>query len=234
MGSPPSHPELLDWLAADLVESGWRMKSLHRRIILSSAYRQSSRHDARAAAIDAESVLLWRYPPRRLEAEQLRDSILRASGKLDPRMGGPGYEVFEPNTNYVRVYEPKSSFGPAEWRRMIYQRKPRKEQDSTFGAFDCPDGTRPAPRRAVSTSAIQALNLLNSPFIAEQAAFFAGRVEAEAGGDRAEAVRRAFRIALARGPSPDEARAAGDLAAAHGLAAVCRALFNSNEFVHIE
>ena len=134
---------------------------MHRLIMLSSTYRQASRSDAAAAAKDAADRLLWRFAPRRLEAEPIRDAMLWASGALDLRMGGPGYDVFEPNTNYVKVYTPKQSFGPAEWRRMVYQNKPRMRQDATFGEFDCPDSSQTTARRNVSTTALQALNLLN-------------------------------------------------------------------------
>ena len=143
-GGQPSHPELLDWLADEFKRQGWRLKPLHRAILLSSTYRQASARNDQAAAIDAGNRLLWRFSPRRLEAEAIRDGVLSTSGVLDLGMGGPGYEVFEPNTNYVKVYTPKQSFTPAEWRRMIYQNKPRLQQDSTFGAFDCPDASQAA------------------------------------------------------------------------------------------
>ena len=94
---------------------------------------------------DAGTTLLWRYPPRRLEAEAIRDAVLAVSGKLDLTMGGPGFEVFKPNENYVRVYEPKETWGQAEWRRMVYALKIRSQQDATFGAFDCPDGGADRP-----------------------------------------------------------------------------------------
>ena len=103
--------------------------------------------NAEALAKDADSRLLWRFPPRRLEAEAVRDSVLTASGAIDLAMYGPGYSVFEPNANYVRVYEPKSRFSRAEWRRMVYMFKVRMEQDAVFGAFDCPDAGQPSPRR---------------------------------------------------------------------------------------
>jgi hypothetical protein len=119
-GVKPSHPELLDWLASEFMANGWSMKHIHRLIVLSHTYRQSGRSTPRGKAVDAASRLLWRYPPRRLEAEALRDSILAVSGRLDMRMGGPGFDLFEPNTNYVKVYTPKKDFGPAEFRRMIY------------------------------------------------------------------------------------------------------------------
>jgi len=143
-GGAPSHPALLDWLASELVEPAnpadrWRLKHLHRLIVTSRTYRQATAARPEALAVDAGSRLLWRYPPRRLEAEPLRDAILAVSGSLDRRMGGPGFDLFEPNANYVKVYVTKTAFTPAEFRRMVYQSKPRAELDTFFGAFDCPD-----------------------------------------------------------------------------------------------
>ena len=109
---PPSHPELLEWLAAAYVDGGWRLKPIHRLIVTSATYRQSSRIDEKAQAIDGGNRLLWRMSPRRLEAESIRDAILAASGKLDARMGGPGYNVWEKNTNYVAIYKPRAELGP--------------------------------------------------------------------------------------------------------------------------
>jgi hypothetical protein len=174
---------------------------------------------------------LWRYPPRRLEAEPLRDAVLLVSGNLDLRMGGPGFDLFEPNTNYVKVYVPKQQLGPSEWRRMIYQSKWRMQVDDVFGSFDCPDAGQIAPRRNVSTTPLQALNLLNSRFMVQQAQVFAARIEREAGPEVDAQVRRGFRLAFQRAPSPGESAAAVHLAREHGLAAVCRALFNANEFL---
>ncbi|QDU19961.1 DUF1549 and DUF1553 domain-containing protein [Urbifossiella limnaea] len=228
-GGRPSHPELLDWLAAELVEHGWSLKHVHRLIVTSDTYRQASANRPDAAAKDAQSRLLWRYPPRRLEAEVLRDAVLAVSGKLDRTMYGPGFDLFEPNTNYVRVYTPKTTFGPAEFRRMVYQHRPRMQPDDTFGAFDCPDGGQVAPRRNVSITPLQALNLLNSPFVVQQAGFFAARVEKDA-----DPVASAFRLAFQRAPRADELAAARELVAKHGLPALCRALLNANEFVFVD
>jgi len=228
-GGRPSHPELLDWLASELVEKGWSLKHVHRLIVTSDTYRQASAHRPDAAAKDAQARLLWRFPPRRLEAEVLRDSMLAVSGKLDPTMYGPGFDLFEPNTNYVRVYTPKTTFGPAEFRRMVYQHRPRMQPDDTFGAFDCPDGGQVAPRRTVSITPLQALNLLNSPFVVQQAGFFAGRVEKDA-----DPVVGAFRLAFQRSPRAEELAAARELVAKHGLPALCRALLNANEFVFVD
>ena len=236
MGARPTHPQLLDWLATELVRQGWRLKPIHRLIVTSATYRQASASRPTEMAADADSTLLWRYPPRRLEAEAIRDSILFVSGKLDlpaRGAGGPGFNVFKPNDNYVRVYDPKDQFGPPEWRRMVYQFKPRSQQDGTFGAFDCPDAGQTMPRRTTSTTPLQALNLLNGPFVVQQAGFFAERVKAEAGNERARQAERAFLHAFGRLPTETERDAAVTLVREHGLAALCRAIFNANEFVYV-
>jgi len=232
-GAAPSHPDLLDWLARAYIASGWRLKPIHRLIVTSAAYRQSNRFDAAAAAIDRDNRLLWRKSPRRLEAESIRDAILAASGQLDGRMGGPGYNIWENNTNYVAIYKPRAELSAGDFRRMVYQFKPRSQPDPTFGAFDCPDAALGAPRRNVSTTALQALNLLNSHFVVRQAAFFAQRLEVEAGPDPKRQADRAFNLALGRSPSPSEQNAAISLIHSHGAAAFCRALYNANEFVYI-
>ncbi|QJW92816.1 DUF1553 domain-containing protein [Frigoriglobus tundricola] len=238
-GGKPTHPELLDWLASELVSPGegptpWSLKHMHRLIVTSATYRQSSAASTAGMARDAQTRLLWRYPPRRIEAEPLRDAVLFVSGKLDLTMGGPGFDLFEPNSNYVKVYTPKKEFGPAEFRRMIYQYKPRMQLDDTFGAFDCPDGGQIAPKRNVSTTPLQALNLLNSNFMLQQAGYFARRVETEAGSEPAAQVKRAFALAFQRQPSEKELAAATKLVSDHGLAALCRAVLNANEFVFVD
>jgi len=238
-GGRPSHPELLDWLASEFVApqeasaKPWSLKHLHRLICLSATYRQSSKANAKAQASDAGARLLWRYPPRRLEAEPLRDAILGVTGKLNLKAGGPGFDLFEPNGNYVKVYTPKKTFGPEEFRRMIYQSRPRMQLDDTFGAFDCPDGGQVAPRRNSSTTPLQAFNLLNSPFMLQQSEFFAERLKMEAGSETPAQVREAFRLAFGRTPEAEEASAAADLIREHGLPAFCRAMLSANEFLYV-
>jgi hypothetical protein len=233
-GSRPSHPELLDWLASEYRTKGWRLKPLHRLILLSSAYRQSGRIDPKGLAVDQQNRLLWRMPPRRLEAEALRDAVLAVNGRLDRCMGGPGYNLWQKNTNYVVVFAPKAALGPDEFRRMVYQFKPRTQQDPTFGIFDCPDAALARPRRTVSTTALQALNLLNSPFILAQSEFLAGRLLNEAGDDPAGQVQRAFELAFGRRPSAAEHTAAVRMIRDHGVPAFCRAMYNANEFLYVE
>jgi hypothetical protein len=232
-GALPSHPELLDWLAATYMAGGWRLKPMHRIIVTSASYRQSSRLDKRAQAIDRDNRLIWRMSPRRLEAESIRDAILAVSGCLDTRMGGPGYTIWEKNTNYVAVYKPLTELGLDAFRRMVYQFKPRSQPDPTFGAFDCPDAALVAPRRNVSTTALQALNLLNGEFVVRQAACFAERLRAEAGSDPARQIDRGFRLAFGRPPSFAERAAAISLIASHGGSAFCRAIYNANEFIYV-
>ena len=244
-GARPSHPELLDWLAAEFVTptvpagegsppAPWSVKHLQRLIVTSAAYRQSSLPRADCLAADAAARLVWRFPPRRLEAEPLRDAILAVSGNLDSRPGGPGFSAFEPNDNYVRVYNPRQEFGPEEWRRMIYMTKVRMQQDGTFGAFDCPDGGQITPKRMRSTTPLQALNLLNSGFMLQQSDQLAARLMRAAGADIQAQVRLAFDLLFNRPPEPTEADAAKQLALQHGLPVLCRTLLNCNEFVFME
>ncbi len=224
-GAAPSHPELLDWLAAEFVmpqDKGakpWSTKDLIRRVLLTDAFRQSSaaREDARRA--DAHNALLWRYSPQRMEAEVIRDSVLQASGKLDPSLGGRSYRIHDVKKTYAQ-WRVTDNHGPGTWRRMIYQERMRRVDDRIFTAFDFPDCGQISPRRPVSTTPMQALNLLNSSFVVEQSEFVA---------KRAGTVARAFEVLLSRTPTADE------LAACEGtrLELVVRSLINSNEFAFL-
>jgi hypothetical protein len=232
-GARPTHPDLLDWLASELVSEGWSLKKLHRRILLSATWRQSSTPRPEAQRVDAASRLLWRFPPRRLEAEAIRDSILAICGNLNPEPGGPGFYLHDVDRENVYHYHPKEHFGPAESRRMVYAFKVRMEQDAIFGSFDCPDGSLVTPRRSASTTPLQALNLFNSRFVLDQSATFAARVERESGPAPADRVRRAWALAYQRAPNDAELRDATGFAEAHGTAALCRALLNSSELLFI-
>jgi len=232
-GVPPTHPKLLDWLAVELVSSGWSLKRIHRLILTSRAWRQSSQPREAALAADGGSRLLWRFPPRRLEAEVIRDNILLASGVLDSRMGGPGFSGFRVEAENVRHYHPKESYGPADWRRMLYMTKVRQEREPTFGVFDCPDFNQTVPSRSRSTTPLQSLSLLNSPFVLQQAGRLAKRLRHEAGADTRAQVARACQLALGREPTREELADASGLVAEHTLEAFCRALFNANEFLFL-
>jgi mono/diheme cytochrome c family protein len=233
MGTPPTHPELLDWLAGELVRNGWHLKAIHRLILLSNTYQQADVPNPQGLATDATCRWLWRFPTHRLEAEAIRDSVLMASGAIDLTMYGHGFSVFEPNNNYVRVYNPRTTWGPAEWRRMVYMIKIRREPDGVFGAFDQPDAGQVCPKRSRSTTAIQALNMLNSSFMVQQSKMLAERVEREVGKKTPDCIRRAFLLTVGRAPEPDELAAGERLATDHGITSVCRALFNSNEFLFL-
>ena len=232
-GVLPTHPELLDWLAAELVSSGWSLKRIHRLILTSRAWRQSSQPRKEALAVDGGSRFLWRFPPRRLEAEVIRDNILLATGTLDSRMGGPGFSGFRVEAENVRHYHPKESYGPADWRRMLYMTKVRQEREPTFGVFDCPDFNQTVPSRSRSTTPLQSLSLLNSPFVLQQAALLAKRLRHESGADSRAQVARACQLALGREPTREELADASGLVAEHTLEAFCRALFNANEFLFL-
>ncbi len=232
-GQPPSHPELLDWLASELIEHQWSLKHIQRLILTSRTFRQTSDARPDGLAQDVASRLLWRFPPQRLDAEPIRDSILAVSGKIDLRMGGPGFSLFEPNDNYVRVYEPLRTHGPDQWRRMVYATAIRLRLDGVFGAFDCPDGGQIAPKRNRSTTPLQALNLLNSEFMLQQATFFSERLKSEVGTDVEAQIRRAFDLAFQRTPTNSELAASVSVAKQFGMVAVCRAIFGSSEFIYL-
>jgi Protein of unknown function (DUF1553) len=232
-GARPTHPELLDWLATEFISKKWSVKAMQRLIVMSATYRQASTANENARKLDADAHLLWRIPPQRLEAEPLRDAILAVTGKLDLKMGGAGFDLFDPNTNYVKVYNPRRDFEADTFRRMIYWAKPRMQLDDTFGNFDCPDGGQIAPKRNRSTTPLQALALLNSPFLDQQATFLAERLQHDAGPDKTAQVCRAFALAFSREASADETDAAVQLIATHGLPAFCRAILNASEFVTV-
>jgi Protein of unknown function (DUF1553) len=227
------HPELLDWLAYEFIQNGWSIKQIHRTLFLSRAFRQSSAPDASGLSVDAEARLLWRFPPRRLEAEAIRDSILVASGNINWEMGGAGFFLQRVEQDNVYRYFPKEQCGPAEYRRMVYLTRIRNEQDPVFGSFDCPSGNQVLPKRTRSNTALQALNLLNSTFVQDQAKHLAERLQTEVGQDASLQVERAFLILQGRAADVYEREIAVQLISEHGLIAFCRAMFNSTEFLFI-
>ena len=232
-GSKPTHPELLDCLAMELMNNNWSLKHVHRLILMSKTWQQDSRPNRKAMKIDAGSRLLWRFPSRRIEAEGIRDAMVQASGVLDLKMGGPGFSAFEVEMENVRHFHPKKNYGPGDWRRMIYMTKVRQEKDQVFGAFDCPDASQAAPKRSRSTTPLQALNLLNSNFVIQQAELFAKRLEKEGGKSVAKQVDRAYELAFGRPSSAVERSDASAFIKSYGLQQFARAMINANEFVFI-
>ncbi|PHQ32702.1 PSD1 and planctomycete cytochrome C domain-containing protein [Rhodopirellula bahusiensis] len=231
-GSLPTHPELLDWLALELIRGEWSIKHLHRVIVLSSTYRQSTQQNETFAARDADVRLFWRYPSRRLDGEAIRDSILAVNGRLNLKMGGRGFSQFNKRGG-LSGFVPVESFKDDGLRRMIYAHKVRRERDAVFGAFDCPDGGQSAARRIESTTPIQALNLFNSPFVIEQAKAFADALHERAGYDVDEQVEQAYWLGLNREPTSEELTDAVSVVEEFGLETFCRALFNCNEFLFV-
>jgi hypothetical protein len=256
MGDAPSHPELLDWLASELVASGWSLKSLHRLIVLSQTYQRSSNFEPAAAKVDPTDALLWRWRQRRLEAEVVRDSILAVSGGLNPRMGGPSFYPTLPREVLAGQSRPGEGWGASDLReqsrRSIYIFAKRSLAVPELELLDTPDTTNSCERRMVSTTGPQALTFLNGEFVHQQAGHFAARLAGLTGPDQ---IARAFALALGRPPRPEESRAAlqflakqerqieadtagapahrGDADARRkALEAFCLVILNINEFVY--
>jgi mono/diheme cytochrome c family protein len=232
-GSRPTHPELLNWLADEFVKGGWSIKHIQRLILMSATFRQSSAPRADAAALDADGRLLWRYTPRRLEAEAIRDSMLAVSGALDLKMGGPGFYLMDVVTENVMHYFPKEKYTPAEYRRMVYLFRIRAAQDGVFGSFDCPDGGSVMAKRSRSNTPLQALNLFNSSFITQQSDLLAKRLRTEAGEAPDAQAAFAFRLFYARPPDAYEQRSSAEMIRTHGLQSFARALYNTSEFLFV-
>jgi uncharacterized protein DUF1553/uncharacterized protein DUF1549 len=254
MGQPPTHPELLDWLARWFVEQGWSLKKLHRLIMTSNTYRQSAKWDKVAAAKDAENKLLWRFPYRRLEVEAIRDSALAVSGQLNRTMFGPSMFPRVPKEALAGSSDPdkiwKESSEREAARRTIYAFSKRSMVVPLLEVLDVCDTVRSADRRLVTTVAPQALTLFNGDFVNRQAQHFARRLEKEAGADPGKQIDRAYILALCRPPTAtekqvmlqflqresDHLRQENRLefnAAQHlALEQLCRVIFNLNEFVY--
>ncbi|MFM8890890.1 MAG: DUF1549 domain-containing protein, partial [Planctomycetia bacterium] len=241
IGGVPSHPELLEWLAADLVRGGWKLKRLHRMIVLSRTYGLSAVPADPAADPDDTAYTAW--PVHRLEAEPIRDSILSASGSLNLKMGGPSvHPPFEQKIvgnsahNNWKVSEP----GEAA-RRSVYVFAKRAIPYPDLAILGLPESSVSCGCRAVATTSVQALLMMNGTFVTQQASAMAARLRGEAGADTRDQVRLAFSLTLCRPPRDDELATAMAFVtregspgsgAADGLAALCAVLFNTNEFVY--
>lgn len=233
LGGQPTHPELLDWLARRLQKTGWRLKPLHREIVLSQAYRQSAAYREEAAGVDKDARWLWRFPPRRLSAEEVRDTLLSIAGRLELTSGGPGFRLYEYKQDNVATYVPLARHGPETYRRAVYHQNARASVVDILADFDLPDNAFAAPRRANTTSPLQALTMLNHAFVLEMAHEWAGRVRQRAGTDPAVQIREAYRSLYQRPPTEQEWPAALALTRTHGLPTLCRALLNSNELLYL-
>jgi len=234
-GGRPSHPELLDWLANEFRSQGWSIKKMHRLIVTSATYRQASHFHTEAAKTDAGNRLLWRKSPMRLEAEAMRDAVLSVAGKLNLKMGGPGYQDFKlAIRGATHNYLPYEADTDESYRRSIYRTWVRSGRNPLLDTLDCPDPSTATPRRSTTTTPLQSLSLLNSDFMLRMADYFAQRLERDAGQTVDGQVRRAYELALARTPSIHELTIARQVVEQNGLAVLCRALFNCNEFMYVD
>jgi uncharacterized protein DUF1549/uncharacterized protein DUF1553/cytochrome c len=274
-GSAPTHPELLDWLAGYFVGGNGEMrkwgndrpsissfphfpisspspqsiKSLHRLIMLSAVYQQSSQsaipnpqsairplRSNHPQSIDADNRLLWRMNRQRLDAESIRDTVLAVSGKLDLTMGGPGFELFRFKDDHSPVYDHtalEKINSPAAWRRTVYRFTVRSVANPFLECLDCADPNINTPVRNTTLTALQALALLNDPFMVQQAEYFAERLR-KITGDPPKQIEAAYRLLFSRPPTLEESTALAAYANKHGLVNTCRLLFNTNEFVFID
>ena len=233
-GGVPVHRELIDWLACELVDRGFRLKELHRLIVLSETYCQSSLPREECLAVDRDATLLWRYPPRRMEAEVVRDSMLTISGQLNPAIGGPSFQDFRPYFyKGSQFYEPQDFVGSEFHRRSIYRMWARGGKNPLLDTFDCPDPSTTTPKRGSTTTPLQALALFNNSFTLRMADAFAERLDKDAPASMDAQIERAFVLAYARPPTAEELAASRAVVQKEGLAPLCRALFNSNGFLYI-
>jgi hypothetical protein len=257
-GEPPTHPELLEWLAHELVAGGWRLKPLHRAILTSAVYTQAATFDPGQAKVDPDDKMLWRRRPQRLEAEVLRDAILSVSGTLNDRHFGPAFKPPIPREamqarNAKDPYPADAKDTPETRRRSVYMFHKRVVQHPFLQAFDAPDSAVTCGRRSTTTVAPQALSLLNDTFVRDRAADLARRLVADRASEPRQWVEAAFRLTLSRPPADDElaksvafiagraeSRAARnpapppDEARLAALTDFCQALFGLNEFIYVD
>ena len=245
-GAAPTHPELLDWLARQLIANGGQLKPLHKQVMMSATYRQSSQHRADAVAIDPSNQLLWRMNLRRLEAETLRDSILAASGKLNLKLGGPG---IKPRVRAELLTASQRNKWPVvtkeseqHWRRSVYIYSKRQLLMPMMELFDAPTTTDSCSVRLVSVVPTQALLMMNDEFVEDQAGYLAAQAVAEAGDELPRIVQRMFERTVLRVPHSDRLRDAINFVQMResqsnrtaALTDLAHVLFNSSEFLYVE
>lgn len=262
----PSHPELLDWLAANFSAADRRsavagldgqsrnsgsvtgtnspmasgqttfsMKRLHRLLVTSATYRQSSDFNPNAAKVDATNRLVWRINPRRLEAEEVRDSMLLIAGQLNSQLGGKGYS--DVNSYFFKgtqFYDPIDPSGHANHRRTLYRMWARGGRSPFLDTFDCPDPSTTTPRRSATVTPLQALSLLNNSFSLRMADQLADRLTKETDGSPLAEIVRAYRLLFGREPDAEELRLGSELISRRGLPTFCRAMWNASEFLFID
>ena len=248
----PSHPDLLEWLATEFQgpnrrtsssattddrvdHGGYSLKRLHRMLVTSTTYRQTSTNNPIAAKTDASNRLLWRVSPRRLEAEEVRDAMLQIAGQLNSRIGGKGYsDVDSYFFKGTQFYDPIDPVGYANQRRTVYRMWARGGRNPFLDNFDCPDPSTTSPRRSVTVTPLQALSLLNHSFGLRMAEHFATRLNEEASESVDGQIQRAYRLLFGREPVSDEVTLGRNFVTRRGLPAFCRAMWNSSEFLFVD
>ncbi len=236
LGQLPTHPELLDWLAVYFRDSGGSFKKLHKLLVMSETYRQTSIEDEVKEKLDSSNQWLWRMNRRKLSAEEMRDSILMVSGKLNLEMGGAGFYLFnlEHTAHSPHYYYHK--FDPEDeksHRRSIYRFVVRSQPNPFMTTLDCADSSQSTPKRNETLTALQALSLLNNKFTLVMARHFAGRLA----GEEEKITRQielGFELVAGRPPSVEEQNLLVEYASEHGMANLCRSLFSLSEFAFID
>jgi len=245
-GGRPSHPQLLDWLASELISPSckaseaealkpWSLKHIHRLIVHSTAYRQTSLFEnSKAAEVDAENRLLWRFSTRRLEGEAVRDAALQVASALNPKMGGPSFRdmQFKMNNN-GEFTDPTGDFNAEVNRRTIYRLWARSGANPMLQSLDCPDPSVAAPQRSKTITPLQALSLLNHSTMEKCAEQMAERLRKDVGDEVDKQVTRAYWLAYSRPPTVEETKLARDFVAEAGLTQLCLVLLNTNEFLSV-
>lgn len=241
VGEKPTHPELLDWLAKELISKDWKIKSIHKLIMKSSTYMQTVKWDQPRYEIDPENKLFWRKEPRRLEGEIIRDSIMNTAGTLNRKMFGPSVKPWVSkdaiNTGSTNKWPVNVKDGPDTWRRSIYVFMRRSMRVPFFEVFDVPDGMQSRGVRELTTVPTQALMLMNNQFVRDQAAHFANRIRKAVGNDNLKhIVEEAYWLALSRSPTNEELSSSVELLSTEGqsLENFCHILFTLNEFCYVD
>lgn len=236
MGKLPTHPELLDWLAVEFRDNGQSFKKLHQLIVTSATYQQSSVHDASNSTIDSDNRFLWRTNRRRLGAEEIRDSMLAVSGRLDTKMGGPGYYLFaleRPEHSPHYEYHKFNHHDAASHRRSVYRFIARSQPDPYMTTLDCADSSQSTPQRNETLTSLQALSMLNNGFSLTMSKHFASRLSTEASSPSKQ-VARGFQLTSGRSPTESELTELTAYAEKYGMHNLCRLLFNLSEFVYVD
>lgn len=236
MGQLPTHPQLLDWMAAEFRDNGGKFKALHKLICTSTAYRQASTMNEAAAEKDAENTLLWRMNRRRVDAECVRDATLVLAGKMRSEMGGPGYRDFvleKPENSPHFEYQKQDPDDPATHRRSIYRFIVRSAPDPFMETLDCADPSQLVDKRNETITALSALAMLNNKFMVRMSEHIAERLAKESDAPETQ-VKQLFQLALSRDPSDAELAAVVAHAREHGMASCCRMMLNMNEFVFVD